>query len=156
MALTSKFAQLFVNLQTYIAAQVVEFKWIDQNFGQLEVGERPAVLDGFCLIDFIDTNFEDHQFSQYGNMNIEITLGFNRYQNTSNITAELTKEQALKYYEIEHKLHGKLQGYLADGILQLPMKRINASTEKRFEPLGMRVRKINYYAQMEDESVGGA
>ena len=155
MALLSPFSLLFTALQTYITAQVPEIKWIDHDFDQLETPERPQVLFPALLIDFTDTNYEDQQLSQYANITIRFRLCFDRWDNTSMVTPDARKEQGLQYYEIEQKLHTKLQGWLNSGMLSLPFKRVTSKSEKK-ELQGMRVRQIDYYCQYEDESVGGA
>lgn len=156
MPLTSPFSKLFTDLQTYILAEVTEIKWVDHDFDQLEISERPPVKFPCLLIDFNETVYEDQQFSQYANMRIRFRLAFDRWQSTSSITPDAVKELGLQYYEIEQKLHEKLQGWNGTTItLNLPFKRVRAASEKR-ELLGMRIRELNYECQYEDSSVGGA
>jgi hypothetical protein len=155
MAYTSPFAKTFTDLQDYLAIEMPEIKWIDFNFDQINAPVRPSIKDVALLIDFIKTDYEVQQFSQYANMQIEFTLIFFRWNNTSSITPDATKEQALQFYETEQKFYTKMQGWKNAGMFNLPFNRVSSESVKA-EDQGLRIRKMVYTAQYEDLSVGGA
>lgn len=156
MALTSPFGNLFLAIQARITSQVTEIKWIDHDLGQLEAfdGDRPPVEWPCLLIDFADTQFEQMQGYQDGNMNIVLRLAFNQYDQTYGDAPTLVKESAMEYYEIEHKIYLALQAWKASGLLTNAMIRLTASSEKR-EGDNFRVRRLVYSATFSDGSVTG-
>ena len=149
-------AKMFVDIQTYLAAEMPEIKWIDHDFNQQQLNPRPAIDLPAILIDFEEINFEDQQFSQYGNPRIKFTLLTGRWDNTNHVTPAGRKEAALLFYELCHKLHTKLQGWKAMGsvTLNLPFKRVRTASNK-LQLEGMYGRELFYECQFEDESVGG-
>lgn len=143
--MNSPFALLFVALCDHIRAQVPEIAWIDHDLGQLEAfdGERPPVQWPCLLIDFADTQFRQMQGYQEGQCQLVLRLGHDQYQQTHAEVPEFVQEQALGYYELEHKLHQALQNWGADGLLINPLSRRSSSSEKR-EDDNFRVRRMVY------------
>jgi hypothetical protein len=156
MSLASPFSKLFTALQARIKSQVPEIIWIDHDLGQLEAfdGERPPVEWPCLLIDFIETPFTQMQGYQDGDVSIQLRLAFNQYQQTHSDVPEYVKEQALQYYEIEHKVHLALQAWTASNTLVNALIRRSAASEKREED-NFRVRRIVYQGSFSDSSVTG-
>lgn len=146
--MNSPFANLFEALQTQIKAQVPAIRWIDQDMGQLEsYNERPAVAWPCVLIDFDGWNFENMgQNCQTAEGDIIIRLAFPPFSHSNNLSP--VKDKALIFYEHEFNLHKALQGWNPEGFS--PMTRISADTEKRNDPI--RVRVIRYRIAFEDYS----
>lgn len=156
--MNSPFANLFEALQTRIKAQVPAIRWIDQDMGQLEhYAERPAVAWPCVLIDFDGWNFENMgQNCQTAEGDLIIRLAFPPFSHSNNLSP--VKDKALIFYEHEFNLHKALQGWEpvispppggAGGGFS-PMTRISADTEKRDDPI--RVRVIRYRLAFEDYS----
>lgn len=150
--LQSFFAQLFIALQERIKTAVPEIRWIDQDLGQLEYYEqRPAVSFPCVLIDFNSTTFDqESQLVQWGNVSIELRLAFPPFSSANNVAPAATKENALKYYELEQKLFVALHGWQPDSGICQPLTRISAATEKREDPF--RVRSLMFTTAYEDDS----
>lgn len=151
MALESLFAQIFIELQKKIAADVPEVKWVDLDVGQLESYEvRPKVQFPCVLIDFPGATYSNlSQNVEWWDGNINIKLGFDPFSETSSITPDAVKFQGLEYFEIEHKLYKSLKSFTAAGNIQ-PMCRISAVTENRDDTF--RVRDIAFTSAAEDEA----
>ena len=145
----SLFAQLFLAIQTHIKANVPAIKWIDQDLGQLEAYDiRPAVEFPCVLIDFpVAAYSNESQLVQWADVNISIRLGFAPFTSANSVAPDVSKEQALEYYEIENDLVKALHGFTADECIQ-PMMRISAATERRED--SYRVRDIQFTTGTED------
>lgn len=153
--MNSPFANIYIALQDRLQTYVPELQWIDHDLGQLEAydGGRPPVAWPCLLIDFNETTFEQRQGHQHGEMMIQLRLGYDQYQQTHAEVPEYVQQQALDYYEVEHKVHLALQ---AQGLSLLanPLIRVSATTEKR-ENDNFRVRRLVYKATFVDASVTG-
>lgn len=151
MPVTSLFAQLFLAIQEQIEKEVPEIRQIDIDLGQLETYEtRPAVSFPCVLIDFPATPYSNHsQGWQWADVNVTIRLGFTPFSSASSITPDVTKEQALHFFELENKLYEALQGFTAGGCIQ-PLIRVSAATERRED--AYRVREIQFTTGTEDDT----
>lgn len=150
--MVSLFAQLFLAIQDKIVADVPEIVWIDQDLGQLEsYSVRPNVQFPCVLIDFPNTVYSNNgqqvQWADIGS--ISIRLGFAPYTSANSEAPDISKEDALNYYELEHKLYMALEGFDADGAVQ-PLNRISAQTENRDDTF--RVRQLVFTTATEDDS----
>lgn len=147
--MNSLFAQLYLAIQAHILATVPAIKWIDQDLGQLEMYEqRPAVQWPCVLIDFPVANYSNEgQLVQWADVNISIRLGFAPFASANSVAPDVSKENALQYYEIENDLVKALHGFTADDCVQ-PMIRINATTERRED--AYRVRQLIFTTGTED------
>ncbi len=150
--MTSPFANVYIAIMNRIKELVPEINWIDFDLGQLEAfdGDRPPVDWPCLLIDFNNTEFQPMQGYQDGNMNILLRLAFDQYHQTHSGTPDPVMEQALRQFEIEHKLHQALQAWYGDGLLVNPMIRVNAASEKRQDD-NFRVRRLTYTATVSDQ-----
>lgn len=113
MALTSPNGQLFLAIQQRLLAKVAALKWIDQNFGQLEIEPRPPVLFPCSLIDLTGFVFEDlPNGAQRGNGRVIITLATAPFTNSNMATPAPLIEKAVEYYDLEHAIHIALHNWV--------------------------------------------
>lgn len=113
MAVQSPNAQLYLAIQARLKAQVAALKWIDQNFGQLEIEPRPPVLFPTALIDLSGFVFEDLPNGvQKGNGRVIISLATAPFSNSNASTPTPQKEKAIEYYEIEWAIHNALHNWI--------------------------------------------
>lgn len=149
--MNSPFSKLYIDLIDRIKELVPEIQWIDHDLGQLEAfdGDRPPVVFPCLLIDFSTTQFATHQGFQDGNASVGLRLAFDQYQQTHADMPTQVQEQALEYYEIEHKLHQALQGWDDSGFLVNEMIRKSATSEQRQDD-NFRVRRMVYEASFID------
>jgi hypothetical protein len=162
------FGQLLIDLCDHLKEAVPKLKWIDQDFGQLELFEdRPAVSFPCALIDFQNATYSNHaELTQEGDLTVLVRLGFTPFSN-SHVGASLAvRKKALEYYEIEQKVFIALQGWspLAPGEVAggetytHPFIRVSATTEQRLsannvqDASGIRVRILAFNTTIEDNS----
>jgi hypothetical protein len=147
----SLFAQLFLAIQEQIKAAVPEVRYIDQDLGQLDYYEdRPAVSWPCAFIDFPAAQYQDEsQEVQWAAVNVSIRIGFSPFSSANSLSPDISKENALQFYEVENKLFKALQGFDANGCIQ-PLTRISAHTEKRQDPF--RVRELLFTTATEDDT----
>lgn len=147
----SVFAQLFLAIQEQIRDLVPEIKQIDQDLGQLEYyKERPALNFPCVLVDFPTAQFQDEsQLVQLALLNVSLRLAFEPWSSASSEAPDVTKEDALEYYELELKLYAAMQGFDAEGCIQ-PLTRISVSTERREDVY--RVREMLFTTATEDDT----
>lgn len=152
----SFYSLLFVALQARIQEQVPEIRWVDLDTGQLESYDiRPAVAWPCVLIDFPASQFtNESQLVQWGDVNIELRLGFPEFSQSSNTAPVAVKEKALKFFELESKLYKALQGWAASDqegeTISQPLIRLQVATEKREDAI--RVRSMVFTTAFQDAS----
>lgn len=133
----SPFATLFLELQKQIQAHVREIRFIEQEFGQLEM-EHPPVTFPCVLIDFPEWRYEDAgENLQFAQGNVRIRLAFETFSQTSSITPATAKSQGLKFYDIEWQLYQCLQGWKPEQYGYL--SRTAVATEQRDDNLRVRI-----------------
>ena len=155
---------MLVAMQARLTEQVPELRWIDQDFGQLEIdGQRPAVAFPCALIDFPGSQFSQLQqnVELADNCAINVRVGHDPYSNSNQLTPIDSREKALKYYELENKVYVALKGwnptfeYEAETYdLCQPLNRIADATEKRDDSL--RVRSLMFATSYEDATANTA
>jgi hypothetical protein len=146
----SPFATLFLQLQDRIANTVTDIKYIDQDLGQLDVKTRPPVSWPCVLIDFENFRFKNlGENVQTAKGTVVLRLGFAPHSNSSSITPEQYRTQALRYYDLEWLLHCSIQGWSPGGEFG-SMARSSAVTQDRAD--GYRVRELRYKIAFEDYS----
>lgn len=163
MALNSFYGQMLVAMQERLKDQVTELRWIDQDFGQLEVeAERPPVSFPCALIDFTGSQFSQllQNVELADNCGISVRVVHAPYSNTNHLTPVASKEMALQYYETENKVYKALKGWNPTYVyhegeedeetidLCQPLNRIADGTEKREDAL--RVRAMMFATSYED------
>jgi len=150
--MTNYFADLFLAISDRIKEEVPEIKWIDQDFGQLEVFEmRPSVDFPCALIDFPNATYSQLlELGQMGDVTIMVRLGFAPFS-TSNSAAPLeVREKAMEYYQIEQKVFQALHGW--DTEFTDKLIRMAADTEQRDKD-GLRVRILTFTTTYHDLSM---
>src|SRR5438045_2520697 len=99
MALNSLFGQLFADLADQIKTTLPEIKWIDQDFGQLEMFEyKPNVSFPCALVDFVQANYSNlSENGQIGELMIQIRLGFTPFSQSHALAPTDVREKALNF-----------------------------------------------------------
>jgi len=157
------FGQLYLDLSAHIKASVSRIRWIDQDFGQLEVFEyKPGVAFPCALIDFVQSGFSNLAMkSQMADLNITIRLGFAPFSSSAVLAPFDVKEKALEYYDIEQEVYEAVQGWqpvFEGNEYTQPFIRVNAQTEQRLsasgtqDANGLRVRVLLFNTQLEDHT----
>lgn len=154
--LKSANANLFDRLITQVQQGVEEIRFVAQDVGQLENYDiRPAVSFPCLLIDLDDFNFSDsaNNNTQQAEGIIIFRLGLVKYTDVNNLTTPQWRENALRYYELEHRLFTCLHGWSPVGFGRL-LRRATA-TERREDDIRVRVAKyvISYTEILETGKV---
>lgn len=162
--MTNLFGELYKQIADHLKASVAELRWIDQDFGQLEHFEiRPEVSFPCALIDFPATNYSNMaELTQFGELTINIRLGFAPFSSSHQLAPGSVKDLALKYYDIEQKIYEAMQGWQAMFPAGDPAEgqaftqhciRISSVTEQRDQDgSALRVRVLTFTTAFEDLS----
>lgn len=152
MALQSFFAQLYAALVARLKEKVPQIRWIDMDLSQLEgYEERPPVAWPCLLIDFTTTTYnQEQQQVQWGDVSIQLRLGFAPFSQSSGTAPQAVQEKALQFWELEMKIYQALQGWCPAGNICQPLTRVSAATERRDDPI--RVRSMIFSTAFEDTS----
>ena len=133
--MNSPFANIFLDLQNRITAQVPAVIFIDMDYGQLETKERPSVAFPCILLDFKSWKF------------------------TSNITPETYKEAALSILDLEWQIYRALEGYKpvvavdnTNTPTQAAHPMVRASIETDNRRPGLKVRELYFTTAFTDYS----
>ena len=103
------------------------------------------------LIDFPAARYSNNSDGvQWVEVTINVRLAFAPFGSTNQITPDVSKQKALEYFEIEHKLHAALQGFTAGYCVQ-GLDRFTAAAELRDDTF--RVRMLQYSTATEDDTV---
>ncbi|MRN01683.1 hypothetical protein D1Z97_11040 [Riemerella anatipestifer] len=90
--------------------EIPELKYIDLNFGQI-MEEKPPLAYPAVLIN-IGVNSTDTFHDIFQQFNAEFTLSLVvKAGDTSSLTEENRREQAMAYLDLPEKIYNKLQGY---------------------------------------------
>lgn len=149
----SPYTDLFLALQERIKIEVPEVKYIDQNLGQYMNEEfRKQMLFPCLLIDFPVTNFSALQGNnQLADASVVITMFYDIWNNTSNITPLDVKQAGLKYLTIDQKVYMALQGWSPD--FCTPLNR-GQNKSHNSNDIGLIVRETTFSSSFEDYSCG--
>jgi hypothetical protein len=149
MVINSPLGKLFIAIMERIEAEVPEILYIDQDFGQLDgYVTRPGVAFPAAFIDFQNWTYKDTSGGrQMGQGSVVISVAYARHGNTNNITPKQWREIPLEYYEIEHKLVTKIQGWRA-GDIYGPMSRV---ADRGQNGPAIRRRPVTFQATYEDD-----
>lgn len=153
MALQSPFGKLYIAVSYRLQAKVPAIKWIDQNFGQLNIVEsaeyRPPVLFPCVLIDMVNFQFEELTAgAQRATGNILITIATAPFSNSNFKTPTPQREKALEYYEIEHQVHAALHGWAPAGFERI----LRRTVDKQEREDSIRERAILFEVSFTDEA----
>lgn len=100
--------------------EVSELKYIDENWGQLDLyGPQIPVMWPCALVDFntgqfsnIGTNIRKVPINrQQGTVSVEITVANLKLTNTSNKAPSFQKDKAFAIWDLINKVHNILQGW---------------------------------------------
>jgi hypothetical protein len=147
----SYFALLFLAIQKRIRQLIPELIWVDHEWSQLENYEPiPSILRPCLLIDITPTDFTNEgNLVQWSDVTVQFRLAFPRVTMPDTLSG-----QAVKFYELEHKIYTVLQGWQptdTDGnAIGQPLNRLQVSTEKREDDI--RVRTLLFNTGFEDVS----
>lgn len=118
MSVVSPLANLFLAVQERIAT-IPAIKWIDQDFGQLDISAeeyKPPVLFPCVLFDLTGITFEDKSSdTQNATGILLIKLSTAPYIKSNQKTPILQREKALEHYELEYEISKKIHGWRAPG-----------------------------------------
>lgn len=141
--LQSPQANLFQLLIERLNDKVPEIRFIEQDIGQLENYEiRPPVSWPCCLIDMEEFKYSDAQnvHTQIAEGIVSLRIGLVKYTDSHNLNSEVVRENALQYYEVEHKVFKALHGWNPAGFGKL-LRRASA-TERREDDIRVRINKF--------------
>jgi hypothetical protein len=126
---------IFTAVQDRLTAKVEELKWVDYDFGQLDVYHmRPPVQFPCALIDIeLPETRERGERMQQCRVALIVRIAFEQPGQTNNKTPELVKEKALSIFNILKKIHAALHGY--DSAEFGKIVRRSLTTERREDPL---------------------
>lgn len=142
-------AKLFLEIQNRITDKVPEIKYIDQNLAQyLKDDLRQKMIYPCALIDFNNTDFTELQGNiQMATVTISITLFFDIWNATNNLTPLAIKQEGLLYNDITHKLYSALQGFNAS--FTGPLIRTNQKSQNNNE-IGLKIVELTFTTTYED------
>lgn len=152
MPTTSPFANIYLKIVDRLAAQVPELRYIDQDFGQLEnYTMKPPVIWPCALIELGEFDFDDMagKNMQHGEGLVLIRFATEAWSPSNNLTTAAIREKALRYYEIEQKIHVALHGWRDTGFSKLLRRK--AVKEQR-DDTNIRVRVLGYATSFEDDT----
>lgn len=144
--MTSPFSTLFLAIQAQLKAQIPEIRFIEQDFGQLEM-ENPPVSFPCVLIDFSNWQYEQAgENLQFANGIVNVRFAIQVWSYTSNLTPSEWQEKGLSFYDLEWTIYKVLQTFQPDGYDALT--RVSVQTEKRRDNL--RVREMKFSTGFQD------
>ena len=90
---------------------IPELKWIDHDFGQLEL-EHPPVIYPCALIDVPNILWENSsELEQQGDTTVTIRLGFKVYDRTNTAAPTSMQERAAEHFAIIKKVFKAIHGH---------------------------------------------
>ena len=158
--MNSPFANIFLDLQNRITAQVPAVIFIDMDYGQLETKGRPSVAFPCILLDFKSWKFQELSLkAQTGDGIICVKIATDPYSSTSNITPETYKEAALSILDLEWQIYRALEGYKpvvavdnTNTPTQAAHPMVRASIETDNRRPGLKVRELYFTTAFTDYS----
>ena len=126
---------IFIAVQNRLQQKVAELKWIDYDFGQLDLYHmRPPVQFPCALIEIELPETRDRgELSQQCRCTVTIRLAFEQPGQTNSKTPEPVKAKALSIFNILKKVHACMHGYGSGEFGKL--LRRSLTTERREDPL---------------------
>jgi hypothetical protein len=147
------FGTVYLEIADRLKAEVPELRWIDQDFGQLEHFEyKPGVSFPCALIDFIGADYDALATgSQFGNVTVQVRLGFAPFSSSQQNAPTDVKEKALAYYDIEQKIVNALHNW-PSSISQVLVRKNIFTEHRENDQIGLRVRVLSFTTAYEDYS----
>lgn len=144
--------KLFKDISDRLADQVEELRWVDLEFGQLEIPEESYPVQFPCaLIDFPDIPFSDEGYgNQQGLVTAQIRVGLDLYEDYHIIDGNDApqRETAFNRLQILNKIHKALHGW--EGDYFNPLTRVSLQSERRDD--GVKVFAMYYQTMAKDDS----
>lgn len=149
--MNSFFSKLYIDLLFQLQTQVPELKWIEQDLGQDQTDVRPNVAFPAALIDFPRADYSDMgELGQMSTVSVQIRLMVSTYSQSYAAAPTSTREDALDYFELEHKVIEALHGWQPSGGYCQPLVRRSVSSQNRGD-IGLRIRSITFDTDYESE-----
>lgn len=139
-------------VDTIIAAEVPEIRWVDFDLGQLDQ-EQPPVSWPCVLVGFDDSEFTDLSGNtQQGSWVIDLRVGFKLHERTHSHGAASYRAEALAHLDVVHKLHLAMQTASAECITDMTRTGIGKEKRADYRVYVLRYRVTAYEGPMtEDE-----
>lgn len=141
---------LYQKIMERLDANVPELRWIDLDQGQLETPEDSyPVQFPCCLIDFTNIIWQNvGRQLQAGDVTISLRVGFDIYEDTNNLSPEVSRNNGLLKLRLLNKIHHYIQGFGGEHFNRL--NRIGTFQEKRED--GLKVYNLVYITNMRDNN----
>lgn len=92
-------------------SEIPELKWIDHDFGQLELENSPVIYP-CALVDVPDIDWSNStNLEQQGDTVVTVRLGFKVYDRTSSSAPTSMRERAAEHFSIIKKVIKALHGH---------------------------------------------
>jgi hypothetical protein len=123
MAVESPLADLFLQIQERIKTTVPAVKWIDLDFGQMDINTneyKPPVIFPCSLIDLTGLTFEDLSGGNQTAMGkVIIRLSVAPFSQSNQVTSLPQRERAIEFLEIEYQIAKSLHNWKPTGFNRL-------------------------------------
>ena len=143
-------ADIFTALCDYLTEEVPEFRWIDEDSGQLGAAkeERPAVCFPCCLIDIQYASCRDlTDTEQVVKVTLTLKMAFYAWGDTNSLAPKEARAKALERLRTVEKAHAALQGG-TDGGSVSPLCRLSARPSTMAS--GLKVYTVTYETTFEE------
>lgn len=147
------FKLLYLGVLERLKTEVPELKYIDRNLAQYQNEDfRNSSIFPSALIKFSNTDFSElSDLVQLADRCVvDVTLFFENWNATSNITPDLITQAGLSYLDIEQKVYAVLHGWSPDGFT--PLIRINQKDQSDND-LGLNATGLLFTTSFEDYSL---
>jgi hypothetical protein len=141
--MNSYFAELYLDIQERIKAEVTEIEWIEQDFGQDAYDKwRPNVAFPAVLIDFTNADYDNIAGEgQTADVTVTLRLLVAPFEQSYEDAPLEVKQGALEYFELEHKLVQAIHGWSPEYTQPLIRKRIMSNNRN---DIGLRIRELQF------------
>ncbi len=144
--------QLYKDISDQLAAKVPALRWIDIEYGQLEIPtESYPVQFPATLIDFPTVDFENETFgNQQATVNVGVRLALDLYEDFHVVDGQEAPDQetAINRLTIISEVHAALHGFETDYCT--PLIRRSLMMERRDD--GLKVIGMMYATMAKDDS----
>ena len=155
--LSSPFAQIMLDMQNRIAAQVPGIRMIDRYIGQDQTALKPALDYPAVLIDVENCDYEEAgQGSQFARATFSVKIFHADFSRCIQKSPSKVRENALKDFELEHAVMSALHGWAPTAEVENelhqyaePLIRTGDRSENRND-IGLRIRTILFTTAWEE------
>ncbi|MBR0195266.1 MAG: hypothetical protein IJQ32_03360 [Paludibacteraceae bacterium] len=160
--LSSPFAQIMLDMQDRIAAQVPGIRMIDRYIGQDQTALKPALDYPAVLIDVENCDYEEAgQGSQFARATFSVKIFHADFSRCIQKSPSKVRENALKDFELEHAVMSALHGWAPTAEVENelhqyaePLIRTGDRSENRND-IGLRIRTILFTTAWEERMPEG-